>query len=61
MDKVTESTQEVGSTAGSGPLTQAFTVDAAKVRLGGFAPTLPMADTAKVRLGGFAPTLPTRH
>ena len=35
------------------------TVDATKVRLGGFAPTLvPTADAAKVRLGGFAPTLP---
>jgi hypothetical protein len=32
MDKVTESTQEVGTGAGSGPLTEAFTVDAAKVR-----------------------------
>ena len=32
MDKVTESTQEVGTTAESGPLTEAFTVDAAKVK-----------------------------
>ncbi len=32
MDKVTESTQEVGTAPGSGPLTEAFTVDAAKVR-----------------------------
>ena len=36
----------------------AAVVDAGKVRLGGFAPTLaPTADAAKVRLGGFAPTL----
>jgi transposase-like protein len=32
MDKVTELAQEVGSTAEGSPLTQAFTVDAAKVR-----------------------------
>ena len=32
--------------------------DAGKVRLGGFAPTLPTADSGKVRLGGFAPSLP---
>jgi transposase-like protein len=32
MDKVTESTQEVGSVTGSSPLTETFTVDAAKVR-----------------------------
>ena len=32
MDKVTESTQEVGSAPVSGPLTEAFTVDAAQVR-----------------------------
>jgi transposase-like protein len=32
MDKVTEWTQEVGSSNGFGPLTEAFTVDAAKVR-----------------------------
>lgn len=32
MDRVTESTQEVGSGTGTNPLTEAFTVDAAKVR-----------------------------
>ena len=35
-------------------------IDAGKVRLGGFAPTLSTADASKVRLGGFAPTLATR-
>jgi hypothetical protein len=34
-------------------------VDASKVRLGGFAPTLATVDASKVRLGGFAPTLAT--
>ena len=33
-------------------------VDAGKVRLGGYAPTLATADAGKVRLGGYAPTLP---
>jgi len=33
-------------------------IDALKVRLGGFAPTLaPTHDASKVRLGGFAPTV----
>ena len=37
------------------------TVDASKVRLGGFAPTLGTADASKVRLGGLAPALPARR
>jgi hypothetical protein len=34
-------------------------IDAGKVRLGGFAPSLSTADAGKVRLGGFAPSLST--
>ena len=34
-------------------------IDAGKVRMGGFAPTLATVDASKVRMGGFAPTLAT--
>ena len=34
-------------------------IDAGKVRLGGYAPTLATVDASKVRLGGYAPTLAT--
>jgi hypothetical protein len=34
-------------------------IDAGKVRVGGFAPTLATADASKVRMGGFAPRLAT--
>jgi hypothetical protein len=34
-------------------------IDASKVRMGGFAPTLATVDASKVRMGGFAPALAT--